>query len=61
MFDDFITRLKIDWWEVTNLGVVGYFRFARDWAKYLLGISTYRPDWFAYSEVDMDLDIDFDK
>lgn len=60
MFCDFVNRVKMDWWEITNLGAVGYLRFARDWVKYLLGISKYRPDWFAYSETGMDLDIDFD-
>jgi hypothetical protein len=50
-------RIKMDWWEITNLGFIGYVHFAFDWCKYLLGISTYRPDIFAYSEIDMDLDI----
>ena len=55
------TRIKIDWWEFTNLGWVGYIRFGWDWLKYLTGFSNYRPDWFAYGEVDRDMDFDFDK
>ena len=61
MLDRFIEKVKIDWWEVNNLGWVGYFRYLIDWVKYLLGISSYRPDFFAYSEIDMDLDIGDDK
>lgn len=61
MLDRFIEKVKIDWWEVTNLGWIGYFRYLIDWVKYLLGISSYRPDLFAYSEIDMDLDIGDDK
>lgn len=61
MFDMLWLKIKMDWWEITNLGVVGYLRYAMDWCKYLIGISTYRPNIFAYSEIDMDLNIDFNK
>ncbi len=61
MFEGFLAKVKMDWWEVTNLGIVGYFRYAKDWCKYLLGISNYKPDLFAYSEIDMDMNLDFSK
>lgn len=61
MLNDFISKVKFDWWEISNLGLVGYFHYAKDWVKYLLGISKYRPDLFAYSEIDMDLDIGEDE
>jgi len=55
------TRIKIDWWEVTNLGYVGYLRFAWDWLKFLLGFKKYKPNLFSYSEIDFDLNFDFSK
>ena len=57
MFDSFLSKVKFDWWEVTNLGWVGYYHYAKDWCKYILGMSSYRPDFFAYSEIDMDMNI----
>ena len=57
MLDRFLSKVKFDWWEVTNLGLVGYFHYAKDWCKYILGMSKYRPDLFAYSEIDMDMNI----
>ena len=52
----FFDKLKFDWWEITNLGWIGYFRYVRDWVKYLFGFSAYRPDIFAYSEIHQDMD-----
>ena len=57
MLERFLSKVKFDWWEVTNLGLVGYFHYIIDWGKYILGMSKYRPDLFAYSEIDMDMDI----
>lgn len=57
MLERFLSKVKFDWWEVTNLGLVGYFHYIIDWGKYILGMSSYRPDIFAYSEIDMDMDI----
>lgn len=57
MLEHFLSKVKFDWWEVTNLGLVGYFHYIKDWGKYILGMSKYRPDLFAYSEIDMDMDI----
>ena len=56
MLERIWSQIKMDWWEITNLGVVGYFHYVIDWGKYLLGISTYKPDLFAYSEIGMYLD-----
>lgn len=57
----FFEKVKIDWWEFSNLGIVGYFHFLFDWVKYLIGISNVKPILFSYSEIDMDLDFDFSK
>lgn len=57
MLNNFLQRIKFDFWEITNLGIVGYFHFAVDWVKYLLGLSSYKPNLFAYSEIDMDMNI----
>ena len=57
----FLRILEIDYWEICNLGWVGYFRFIRDWFYYLTGVSSYRPQFFAYGEVDRDLDIDLNE
>lgn len=61
MLDHLWSKIKFDWWEITNLGIVGYLHFIIDWCKYLLGFSTYRPDFFAYSEIDMDMDFSEDE
>ena len=57
MFDYFLKKVKFDWWEVTHLGLIGYFHYAIDWMKYLSGRSNYKPNLFAYSEIDMDMDL----
>lgn len=57
MLDRLLFKIKIDWWEVTHLGLVGYFHFFVDWCKFLLGYSKFRPNRFAYSEIDLDLNI----
>ena len=57
MLNRFLSKVKFDWWEVTNLGLVGYLRYVKDWLKYIFGKSKYRPDLFAYSEIDMDMNI----
>ena len=56
-----VARIKTDWWEVTHCGAIGYLLFAFDWIKYLIGVSTYKPDFFAYGEIDRDLNFDFNK
>jgi hypothetical protein len=56
MFENFLTRLKFDWWEITHCGAVGYFNYAIDWCKFILGMKKFKPDFKSYSEIDMDMD-----
>ena len=58
MFNRFLSKAKFDWWEFTHLGWIGYVHYLIDWVKYLIGYSSYRPNLFAYSEIDMDLDFE---
>ncbi len=60
MLDFLWKRIQIDWWEVTHLGpIVGYWNFLCDWVKYLIGRNPTKPNLFAYSEKEMDLEFDF--
>ncbi len=62
MLDYIWKRIQIDWWEVTHTGpIVGYWNFLSDWVKYLTGRIPHKPNLFAYSEKDMDLEFDFTK